>query len=70
MAERQDRCELCRWWEPKTEDIVDQDGLPDIGLCRRNAPVPSDRYKDKKGRPLWPHWPITERYDWCGEFER
>ena len=55
MAERQERCDRCRWWL-HTEAHDD-----DRGDCRRYPPV----LKDIDGLADWIE---TDQIDFCGEF--
>lgn len=67
MTEKlEESCENCRWWQA-TED---EPPSPE-GWCRRHAPspmiVPSVTSKGiVSDRPVWP---LTFRYEWCGEFQ-
>jgi len=47
-------CNRCAWWG----DL----GVDGIGQCRRYAPRPRTGSSDVI-------WPITEEFDYCGEFE-
>ncbi len=55
MAEREKRCETCRWWE---EGILWR-----CGECRRHSP-PSEL----RGARVGKCWPITHDHDWCGDW--
>jgi len=62
MAEREERCDRCRWWDRMDEDP--------IGLCRRYAARPAvfvqGSTDPQPGLIAW--WPQTEEDDFCGEF--
>ena len=64
MADKAERCELCRYFEIHTgesdiiSDLVDGLGLGSEGVdgrCRRYPPNPK--------------WPGVNLSDWCGEFK-
>jgi len=51
-------CATCACW-----DAADPDA--DSGLCRRHAPRPTVGHDGS----ITTDWAITERADWCGEYE-
>ena len=56
-------CENCRF-----NRIIN----PDISQCRRHSPtwlgiVSTDRYHYETPNA---GWPITKKYDWCGDWEK
>ncbi len=65
MAEREDRCERCRFWE----EFQDSDGW---GHCHRYAPRPvvDPLRRDEEGHAyMVAYWPETDADEWCGEFQ-
>ncbi|MEJ1992897.1 MAG: hypothetical protein P8X50_14700 [Maritimibacter sp.] len=53
-------CKDCRYW--------DSEEYRGSGLCRRKAPV-----LEVRGGTVVTEtglWPMTQGYDWCGEFEQ
>jgi hypothetical protein len=56
MAERQERCELCRWWQY-------YEAFKSRGECHQRPPalVMWDGTTESQ-------WPKTIYSDWCGEF--
>jgi hypothetical protein len=57
--EREERCELCRFWE--SDDQFD----PGEGLCRRYPPA----LIAFGSTPATGRFPSTAAEDWCGEFQ-
>jgi len=55
MAERQERCDLCRWW------LHTEGHALALGDCRRYPPVKTDIHD-------YGVWAETMDIDWCGEF--
>ncbi len=57
-------CETCHWWvNPDDRTIQEQHAAE----CRRRAPWPRPI---EEGIALTRQaWPITQKADWCGEWE-
>jgi hypothetical protein len=55
-------CQECRFWRDTDEGM---------GECRRRAPAAVvEPLPESDGRAIQPHviWPITNYFDWCGEY--
>ena len=64
MAEREQRCENCRFWDLYDVTV----GCGAFGECHRNPPPPY--YEDDKPEPVdIGRWPSTWHNDWCGEWQ-
>lgn len=62
-------CEDCFHWCPSTVEV--RDGRPQVGECRRNAPVGVSLLGDAVAATtteLIAHWPMTLPHHWCGEW--
>jgi hypothetical protein len=74
MAEREQRCETCRFWEWGHAGDKDQGYL---GMCHRNPPTfaPREATEDYYGNsvPVLPSqmglFPLTDEHDWCSEWQ-
>lgn len=53
-------CEKCRYWKPYREGA---------GECYRNAPLPYIHRAEEETLHKKTRWPLTDRYNVCGEFE-
>ena len=61
-SERLNICAYCQWWQRLTSS-------GSHGSCRRRAPVVVDRFEQEPASDPRSVWPMTERADWCGEYE-
>ena len=59
MTDREQRCELCKWWGSPSQS---KEGRLNFRYatyqCHRRAPVLTEQ-----------RWPYTGWNEWCGEFE-
>lgn len=60
--EREERCEECRFWHSEHDDK---------GVCRRYPPVVAATKRQQEIGETFEGWfPVTEDWQWCGEFQR
>ena len=54
-------CSTCRYWAPDLVFNQSAGGGPKYGKCKRSTPL-----ANAAGNAVWP---VTEKSDWCGEYE-
>jgi hypothetical protein len=59
------QCDNCKFWKEVVE-VVDN---PNMGPCRRRAPMSETTNPLSGAKNLNALWPQTKSNDWCGEWE-
>lgn len=63
MSKPNQTCGTCRWW-----NLLEEGAERPAGYCRRKAP-PAQLVDDSGECSPEVVWPLTNDYDWCGEWE-